>query len=140
MSEQNVEEMISLAMLLESLRARAQDGKAGNIDALLEVGDYFLNGPGAVRRRDAHPQGVDREAHPLARTRDGKGGAGAAGWNSGRPAASRDQGVVRTLPQRADREGRGVCDGEGEGLRYVLGGGVSERDGLRRDEDADAAA
>ena len=28
--------------------------------------------------------------------------------------------------------GCGVCDGEGEGLRHVLGGGVSERDGLRR--------
>ncbi len=57
-----------------------------------------------------------------------------------RPAAARDQGMVRTAPQWTDREGRGVCDGEGEGLRHVMGGGVSERAGLRRDEDADAAA
>ena len=48
--------------------------------------------------------------------------------------------MVRTLPQRADRQGRGVCDGEGEGLRHVLGGGVPARDGVRRDEDADAAS
>ena len=42
--------------------------------------------------------------------------------------------------QPADREGRGICDGEGAGLRDVLGGGVPERDGVCRYEDADAAA
>ena len=47
--------------------------------------------------------------------------------------------MVCAVPQPADREGRGICDGEGAGLRDVLGGGVPERDGVCRYEDADAA-
>jgi len=49
-------------------------------------------------------------------------------------------GMIRTVPQPPDRKGRGVCDGEGAGLRDVLGGGVPERDGVCRYEDADAAS
>jgi len=48
-------------------------------------------------------------------------------------------GMIRTVPQPPDRKGRGVCDGEGAGLRDVLGGCVPERDGMYRYEDADAA-
>ncbi len=46
MSEKNVEEMFGLDMFPESFKARARDGVAGNIYALLAVGDYFWNGPG----------------------------------------------------------------------------------------------
>ena len=46
MNEKNVEEMMGFDMLPEPLKERARDGVAGNIDALLEVGDYFWNGPG----------------------------------------------------------------------------------------------
>ena len=46
MNEKPVQEMMGYDQLPSDLKARAEAGCAGDINALLEVGDYFWNGPG----------------------------------------------------------------------------------------------
>ena len=46
MNEKSAGEMSGFDMLPDHLKSRARDGFAGDIEALLEVGDYFWSTPG----------------------------------------------------------------------------------------------
>ena len=46
MEEKRAEDMVGFDMLPHHLKARAREGFSGNIEALLEVGDYFWSTPG----------------------------------------------------------------------------------------------
>jgi len=54
--------------------------RRGGLRAVVELSRK----PGALRWRDAHPQGVNREACPRTRTRDGSGGCSASEVREGR--------------------------------------------------------
>ena len=46
MDEKSVEDMAGFDMLPNHLKSRAREGFSGDIEALLEVGDYFWSTPG----------------------------------------------------------------------------------------------